>query len=182
MVKIRVEKLPAPTYRRERAMTVYSFEARQDEFGDWGVVLDQLTETADLVRPLSKSKAKALAAALNSLVKQATWQPKREIAIKFRESFPESRRHLENHKEDARFGTDIVGVEPFRVQCKKLKKYAPITCIEEVDADRVLGEIPVLVTAGDRQEPMAVLPFEDFMHLALSYMKDWYPHRMGWNK
>lgn len=174
-------------------MSAQTFFASRDQFGDWLILGGYEGRAAIVVvpPPLSESKAAGLATALNRLVREATWAPKsagrrsrtkghsfeREIAKAFRERFPESRRHLENHREDARFGTDIVGIEPFRVQCKKLKKYAPITCIEEVDADRVLSEIPVLVTAGDKQEPMAVLPFEDFLNLAWSYYKDWYPHK-----
>lgn len=163
-------------------MTTQPFEAQQDLHGDWYIGHDLRNEIPGTT-PLSKSKATQLASALNRLVREATWAPKspgkrsrtkghsfeREIAKTLRDLFPNSRRHLENHKEDARFGTDIVGIEPFRIQCKKLKKYAPITCIEEVNADRCLGEIPVLITAGDKKEPMAVLPFEDFLSMAISY-------------
>lgn len=174
-------------------MSLQTFGAYQDE-GDWYVALEK--GGVVVPPPLSRSKATQIAQRLNRLVKEVTWAPKcpgkrsrtkghsfeREIAKAFRETFPDSRRHLENHKEDAKYGTDVVGIEPFRVQCKKLKKYAPITCIEEVSADRCLGEIPVLVTAGDKQETMAILPFEDFLNMALSYIKDWYPHRVGGNK
>lgn len=89
----------------------------------------------------------------------------RHIASELRVVFPKARRHLENHEEDAARGADLIFTGPYRFQLKKLKKYAPVTCIEELTVDRMLGEIPVLVTAGDFLEPMAVLPFEEFLKI-----------------
>ena len=88
----------------------------------------------------------------------------RQIAIKLREIFPNARRHLEYQSEEAN-GVDLVNTGAFRIQCKKLKKYAPITCIEEVVCDPVMGDIPVLITAGDNKPAMAVLPLDDFLKL-----------------
>lgn len=88
----------------------------------------------------------------------------RAIAIAFREIFPGARRQLEYHVDDCK-GVDIQGTGRYKIQCKKFAKYAPITCIQEVECDRDLGDVPVLVTAGDRQEAMAVLPFDDFLRM-----------------
>ena len=89
----------------------------------------------------------------------------REVAIRFREvGFSDARRHLEYQDEEAN-GVDLINTGCYRVQCKKLRKYAPITAIEEVTADEFLGEVPVLVTAGDNQRPVAVLPLEEFLRL-----------------
>lgn len=85
----------------------------------------------------------------------------RKIANDLKAIFPMSRRQLEYHTDDAR-GVDIQGTELFKFQCKKLKKYAPITCINEIKCDRVT-EIPVLVTAGDGLEAMAILPWEELL-------------------
>jgi len=88
----------------------------------------------------------------------------RSIAILFRSLFPKARRQLEYQIDDCN-GVDIAGTDPFKIQCKKLKKYAPITAIEEVKCHRELGDIPVLITAGDHQEPIAALYFSDFFRL-----------------
>jgi len=93
----------------------------------------------------------------------------RQVAIDVRGVFPKARRQLEYHEDDCR-GVDIQGTDPFKIQCKKMKKYAPITCIEEVQCDRQLGDIPVLVTAGDHKEPVAVLYWNDFQAIMRDLM------------
>lgn len=127
----------------------------------------------------SRSKAAAVARKLNQVIREAMFKPKnagrrarskghsfeREVAKLLRPLFPEARRHLEYQDAEAN-GVDLVNTGPFRFQCKKLKKYAPITTIGEIQCDPLSGEIPVLVTAGDGQPPMAVLPFDDFLRLA----------------
>lgn len=88
----------------------------------------------------------------------------RLIANSLKEIFPNARRQLEYHEADCN-GVDIANTEHFKFQCKKLRRYASITAIEEVQCDEEIGDIPVLVTAGDGQRPMAVLPFDDFLIL-----------------
>ncbi len=88
----------------------------------------------------------------------------RFIANTLRGLFPNARRQLEYHSADCN-GVDIMHTGPFKIQCKKLKKYSPITAIEEVKCDRSAGDIPVLVTAGDNLEAMVVLPLSDFIKL-----------------
>ena len=87
----------------------------------------------------------------------------RAIAIRLREIFPDAKRHLEYQCDEAN-GVDISGTGPYLFQCKKLKKYAPVTCIQEIKHDPDF-DIPVLVTAADREEPMAVLPFSELLIL-----------------
>ncbi len=82
----------------------------------------------------------------------------------FRSVFPGARRQLEYHINDCK-GVDIAGVEPFRIQCKKTKKYVPLSTINEVQCDRSFGDVPVLIAAGDDQEPLACLPLPDFLKL-----------------
>lgn len=89
----------------------------------------------------------------------------RAIAIDLQKiGYEKARRQLEYHADDAK-GYDIANCEPFFIQCKKMKKYAPLTKIQEVQCDRELGDIPVLVTAGDRQEDIVAMYWSDFLAL-----------------
>lgn len=89
----------------------------------------------------------------------------REIAMGLRPVFPKARRHLEYQSAEAN-GVDLVETGLYRIQCKRGKKYASLSAIQEVQADEVVrGEIPVLVTQGDRQRILAVIPFEEFVRL-----------------
>jgi hypothetical protein len=88
----------------------------------------------------------------------------RRVAEMFRRFYPDARRQLEWHVLDAK-GIDLQGTGPLKVQLKKLKSYVSINTINEVQCDRVLGDIPLLITAGDGLEAMAVLPLEDFFRI-----------------
>jgi hypothetical protein len=88
----------------------------------------------------------------------------RKIANDLRVVFPNAARQLEFQKDCAK-GIDLRETGRFKFQCKKLKAYAPITCLSEVVCDSALGDIAVLVTAGDNKPPVAVLSFEDFLEL-----------------
>lgn len=88
----------------------------------------------------------------------------RFIANELKSIFPKARRWLENHKDDCN-GIDLVNTGVFKFQCKKLKRYAPIERINEIQCFQELGDIPVLVTAGDNKPPMAVLSFEHFKQM-----------------
>lgn len=94
--------------------------------------------------------------------KGLNWE--RWLAIQLRPIFPGARRQLEFHENDAK-GTDLQGTGLFRFQCKKLKKYSPISAIKEIVYQHAAGEIPVLVTAGNNEPAVAVLPLEDFIWL-----------------
>lgn len=93
-------------------------------------------------------------------------QFEREVANMFKAAgFTDARRQLEYHEDDCR-GVDIQGTGPYKVQCKKLAKYVSINTIGEVVCDRQLaGEVPILVTAGDGLEAMAILPLVDLLAL-----------------
>lgn len=91
----------------------------------------------------------------------------RYIAGLIRPYFPAIRRQLEFQIEDA-LGTDLQGCEPFKIQCKKRKAYVSINTINEIKCDRELGDVPVLVTAGDGLPTMAVLHFDDLLRLIKS--------------
>lgn len=88
----------------------------------------------------------------------------RQLAIWLRPIFPKARRHLEYQDAEAN-GCDLVETGRFRFQCKKLKAYASVNTIKEVQCDRALGDIPVLVTAADREPAMAILHLEDLIEI-----------------
>lgn len=89
----------------------------------------------------------------------------REVAEMFRNAgFPDARRLLEYNEQDCN-GVDISHTGPYKVQCKKLKTYASVAIINEVKCNQALGDVPVLVTAGDKQQAMAVLPLDALLDL-----------------
>lgn len=88
----------------------------------------------------------------------------REIAVALRPLFPDARRRLENHRDDAN-GVDLMNVGRYQVQCKRGRKYANPNRIEEVTFNEFLDEVPVLITAGDRKPTLVVIPLEEFMRL-----------------
>ncbi len=87
----------------------------------------------------------------------------RNVAIALRHLFPDCRRHLEYHAREAN-GVDLIETGPYRFQCKKKKKYASVSTIKEIQCNRET-EIPVVVTAGDNEEWMAILPFSELVKL-----------------
>jgi len=91
----------------------------------------------------------------------------RKLAKDFRDRdiFPDAKRHLEMQKEEAK-GYDLDNTGPYRIQCKRHKKYAPITAIEEVQC--LEGEIPVLVTKPDNKPAVAVLPLDHWMEMLIA--------------
>lgn len=86
----------------------------------------------------------------------------RYIAVLLRKVFPDARRHLENHEDDAN-GVDLMGTGKYKIQCKRGRKAAPISKIKEVQCGP--DDVPVLVTQGDRDQTYAVIPFEEFVRL-----------------
>lgn len=88
----------------------------------------------------------------------------RWTAIALRVVFPSARRHLE-YQDGECHGFDIANTGVYRVQCKRGKKYASVSAIKEVEADELFGEVPVLVTKGDNERVLAVIPFEEFVDL-----------------
>lgn len=94
----------------------------------------------------------------------------RHVAIRLKELFPNARRQLEYHVDDC-LGVDIANTGRFKFQCKKLKKYAQIKMIEEIKCDVELGDVPILITAGDHKPVMAVLSFEDLLEILKAVVK-----------
>lgn len=90
----------------------------------------------------------------------------RHIASMFRGIFPSARRQLEYHTADAN-GVDIANTGRYRIQCKRMRVYASISKIFEVQCLDFLGEdeVPILITRGDNLETMAVLPFRNLLEL-----------------
>ncbi len=86
----------------------------------------------------------------------------RHTAIQFRLVFPEARRQLEYHVKDAN-GVDLQGTGKYKIQCKRFKKYASISCINEVKCQT--NHVPVLVTRGDNCKAMAVIPLTELIRL-----------------
>lgn len=84
--------------------------------------------------------------------------------LRVAEVFPEARRQLEYHIDDCK-GVDLVNTGIYKLQCKKLKKYAPLSAIKEIECDELLGDVPVLVTQGDRERILVCLPFEEWVRL-----------------
>lgn len=88
----------------------------------------------------------------------------REIAIALRLVFKEARRHLEYQDAEAN-GVDLINTGPYRIQCKRGRKASSVSAIKEVQCDEAMGEVPVLITQGDHERILAVLPFEEFLRL-----------------
>lgn len=88
----------------------------------------------------------------------------REIANALKKIFPNARRLLENHKDDAN-GVDLLHTGHYRIQCKRYKAYAPISKIEEVQYSELMGEVPILITRGNSKPSLVVMPLEEFIRL-----------------
>lgn len=91
----------------------------------------------------------------------------REVAIALRLVFPKARRQLEYHENDCK-GIDIADTGPYKIQCKRGRKYASLSAIKEVQADEMFGEIPILITKGDNERILVAMPFKEFLSLILS--------------
>ncbi len=88
----------------------------------------------------------------------------RAIAIALRGVYPGARRQLEYQENECK-GIDLAETGPYKIQCKRKRKYASLSAIKEVLADEMLGEIPVLITQGDRERILVALPLEEFIRL-----------------
>ena len=87
-------------------------------------------------------------------------QFERDIANKLKEIYPQARRHLEFHKDDASLGIDLINTGDFGIQCKAYARYAPINKIEEVNHG-----IPVLITKGNNLKPVVCMYLDDWINL-----------------
>lgn len=92
----------------------------------------------------------------------------RLIAKRLRLVFgPSVRRHLE-YQDGECYGVDLVNTAHYRIQCKRGAKPASLSAIKEVEADELMGEVPVLITQGDQGRILVALPFEEFVRLLLA--------------
>jgi len=66
-------------------------------------------------------------------------------------------------------GVDLVHTGIFKVQCKKYKKYVNPNKIEEIK-DKT--GFPLLITAGDRKEPVACMYWKDLIKIISVYLDD----------
>ncbi len=88
----------------------------------------------------------------------------RWVANELKGIFPDARRHLEYHSRDAN-GVDISNTHPYLFQCKRGRRYSSLSAIKQIQVCPIEGGIPVLITKGDNEEPLACLPFETFLKL-----------------
>ena len=82
----------------------------------------------------------------------------RNVANKLKEIFPNAKRHLETQASEAIKGIDLDGTEPYGIQCKAYKTYAPINKIFEVKQG-----IPILITKGNNLKPMVVMSLDTWI-------------------
>ncbi len=88
----------------------------------------------------------------------------REIAQIFRAVFPRARRQLEYNEMDCN-GIDLTETGPYRIQCKRMKKYVNPSAIEEIKLRNPAAETPVLITKADHKPALAILPLDSLMQL-----------------
>lgn len=88
----------------------------------------------------------------------------RWVAESLRHIFPDAKRHLEYQAREAN-GRDIDYTGDYLFQCKRGRRYAALSAIKEVQICPIDGGVPVLVTKGDNEQPLACLPFSDFLRL-----------------
>ena len=86
----------------------------------------------------------------------------REVANLLKPLFPNAKRHLEYQKEDCK-GFDLDNTGKIKIQCKRGRKYAPLSKIKEPVCEQ--GEIPALVTKGDRERPVIAFYLDDWIEL-----------------
>lgn len=83
--------------------------------------------------------------------------------------YTQAQRQLEYQVNQAQ-GIDLANTGRYKVQCKKTKKYVPLSTINEIKYKD--GDVPVLIAAGDNEPPLAVLRLEDFLELVSSNVID----------
>jgi len=116
-----------------------------------------------------KSRKKAVAKASSKKRKvshagarQKGLQFERDVANAIGHIYPEAKRHLESQASECA-GYDISGAGPYRIQCKNHQNYTSIKTIKEVD--RTEGTRPVLITKGNKMEPVVVMYFCDWIKM-----------------
>ncbi len=85
--------------------------------------------------------------------------------------YDKAHRQLEFQINNA-LGIDIAGTGRYKIQCKKTKKYVPMSTINEVKFKD--DEIPVLIAAADGLRPLVTMHFEDWLSLVSGNVQDIY--------
>lgn len=85
----------------------------------------------------------------------------REVANKLKDVFPQAKRHLEFQKEECN-GVDLDNTGNLLIQCKRGKKYAPLSKIKEIQPS---NGIHCLVTRGDGGKSIVCLYLDDFIEI-----------------
>lgn len=99
-------------------------------------------------------------------VRQKGHSFERFIAKVFRHlGYDKAHRQLEFQINNAH-GIDIAESGIYAIQCKKTKKYVPMNTIQEVKYKA--GQIPMLIAAGDNEEPLVTIPLWAFIALEKS--------------
>lgn len=89
----------------------------------------------------------------------------RKIAQAFKDiGYVGAKRHLEYQVDEAH-GIDLDGTGPYKVQCKKTKKYVSLNTIKEIKCNRKAGDVPVLIAGADNQPSLVVVHLEDFLEI-----------------
>ena len=118
-------------------------------------------------KPKKKSKSTTLSEEKSRKGKSAVKKGKqyeREVANLLGHIFPDAARHLEYQAFEACHGVDLQGTDIFKFQIKNYQGYTSISKIFEIKQLKE-GDIPVLVTKGNRLPAMAVLPLEQFIEM-----------------
>lgn len=87
----------------------------------------------------------------------------RWVANELGHIFLEAERRLESQASKC-IGVDLDGTDRIKIQCKNYQGYASVGTIKEIQI-KDPTDIPVLVTKGNKLEPMAVLPFNKLVTL-----------------
>ena len=90
-------------------------------------------------------------------------QFEREVANDIGHIYPEAKRNLEYQADSAQEGKDISNTGPYAIQCKNHQNYVPIKTIKEIE--RTEDNRPVLVTKGNKMEPVVVMYFSDWVKM-----------------
>lgn len=120
-----------------------------------------LEKKASPVKPAAASGSKRKVSHAGAAAKGKQFE--RDVANALAHIFPEAQRMLE-YQASKVIGQDLEGTDLFKIQCKNHQGYASVGTIAEVRGLRD-GDIPVLITKGNKLEPMVVFPFRDFIRV-----------------
>lgn len=94
----------------------------------------------------------------------------REVANVLKPLWPDAKRHLEVQASEAQ-GYDLDNTEPFRIQCKRGARYAPISKLTEPIIPDGSSLMPMLITKGDRTRTVVSMYLDDFLQWTFEQRK-----------